>query len=65
MTARPSYCPQFGQAMCGGFGWRQARFEHGASVGAVAFHCERRERVFDRDMRRFGTATTISKISVR
>jgi hypothetical protein len=26
-------------------------------VGAVAFHCARRERVFDRDIRRFGTAT--------
>jgi hypothetical protein len=51
--------------MCGGFGCRQARFEHGASVGAVAFHCERRERVFDRDMRRLGTATTISRFSYR
>jgi hypothetical protein len=51
--------------MCGGFGCRQARFEHGASTGAVAFHCERRERVFDRDILRFGTATTISRFSYR
>jgi hypothetical protein len=52
--------PQVGQATCGGFNARQARFEHGARVGAEVFHCARRERVFDRDIRRLGTATTIS-----
>ena len=36
---------------------RQARLEQATSVGAVAFHCDRRERVFDRDILRFGTAT--------
>jgi hypothetical protein len=34
--------------------------EQGARAGAEAFHCERRERVLDRDIRRLGTATTIS-----
>ena len=43
--------------MCGGLVARQARFEQATSVGAVAFHCDRRERVFERDIRRFGTAT--------
>jgi hypothetical protein len=51
--------PQCGQARCGGFGCRQARFEHAASVGAVVFHWARRERVFDRDILRFGTATLV------
>jgi len=46
-----------GQATCGGFVARQARFEQVTSVGTAAFHCARRERVFDRDIRRFGTAT--------
>jgi hypothetical protein len=36
---------------------RQARFEQATSVGAVAFHCDRRIRVFARDIRRLGTAT--------
>ena len=49
--------PARGQAMCGGFVARQARFAQATSVGAAAFHCARRERVFDRDIRRFGTAT--------
>lgn len=59
MTWRPSYFPQCGQTTCGGFGCRQARFEHGAKVGAVVFHWDRRERVFDRDILRFGTATLL------
>lgn len=59
MTWRPSYFPQCGQATCGGFGCRQARFEHAARVGAVAFHWARREWVFDRDILRFGTATLV------
>ena len=46
-----------GQAVCGGLVARHARFSHVVSVGAVAFHCDRRERVFERDIRRLGTAT--------
>ncbi|MCO5561366.1 hypothetical protein L7F22_014987 [Adiantum nelumboides] len=42
--------------MCCSFGSRQARFEQATRVGAVAFHCDRRARVFDRDIRRLGTA---------
>jgi hypothetical protein len=45
--------------MCGGLGRRQARLEHSASVGAVVFHWARRERVFDRDILRLGTATLL------
>ena len=56
-TGRPLYVPQTGQATCGGFVALQARFEQVTSVGAVAFHCDRRDRVFERDIRRFGTAT--------
>jgi hypothetical protein len=44
--------------VCGGFIARQARFSQATRVGAAAFHCARRERVFDRDIRRFGTATS-------
>jgi hypothetical protein len=43
--------------VCGGFFARQARFSQATRVGAAAFHCARRERVFDRDIRRLGTAT--------
>jgi hypothetical protein len=45
--------------MCGGFGCRQARFEHAARVGTPVFHWDRRERVFDRDILRLGTATLL------
>lgn len=45
--------------MCGGFGCRQARFEHAARVGAVAFHWDRLEWVLDRDILRLGTATLL------
>ncbi len=45
--------------MCGGFGCRQARFEHAARAGAVVFHWARREWVFDRDILRLGTATLL------
>lgn len=45
--------------MCGGFGCWQARFEQAARVGAVAFHWDRREWVFDRDILRLGTATLL------
>lgn len=33
---------------------------HVVSVGALVFHCERRERVLLRDFLRFGTATYFS-----
>src|SRR3954452_11508557 len=45
--------------MCGGLSWPQARFGHGARVGALAFHCDRRARVLARDIFRFGTATSV------
>ena len=41
----PSYWPQVGHAVCGGFIAPQARLLHGASVGAAVFHWERRWRV--------------------
>ena len=56
---RPSYVPQCGQTVCGGLGCRQARFEHAARVGAVAFHWDRLEWVLDRDILRLGTATLL------
>src|SRR5439155_26178513 len=59
-TWRPLYWPQFGQAICGGLGLRHARFEHSTRCGALVFHCDRRERVFERDILRLGTATTTS-----
>jgi hypothetical protein len=52
-----SYVPQFEQTVCGSFGRRQARFSQVTSVGAEVFHCDRRDRVLLRDIRRFGTAT--------
>lgn len=39
---------------------RQARFEHSTKCGALVFHCDLRERVFERDIFRLGTATTVS-----
>jgi hypothetical protein len=56
----PSYCPQLAQAVCGSFFSPQARFEQVTSVGALVFHCARRERVLLRDIFRFGTATVLS-----
>ena len=48
--------PQVGQAACGSFGlWHCGQ---ATSVGADVFHCERRERVLLRDIRRLGTATS-------
>lgn len=43
--------------MCGCFGAEQRG--HAVSVVAVAFHCARRERVLERDIFRFGTATSV------
>jgi hypothetical protein len=55
----PSYWPQFEHAVCGSFIWPQARFGHGTSVGALVFHCDRRERVLLREVFRFGTAMSV------
>ncbi len=49
--------------MCCGLGARHALFEHGTKCTAVAFHCDRRERVFERDIFRLGTATTTSPLT--
>ena len=39
---------------------RQARLLHSTRWTALVFHCDRRERVFERDIFRLGTATTSS-----
>src|SRR5829696_10532170 len=59
MTCLLSYVPQALQAVCGSFGWRHARFSQVTNVGAEVFHCDRRDRVLLRDIRRFGTATDL------
>ncbi|CAB4330969.1 unannotated protein [freshwater metagenome] len=47
--------PQVGQAVCCNFGcWHCG---HAARAAAVVFHWLRRERVFERDIFRFGTGT--------
>jgi hypothetical protein len=56
-TWRPAYVPHVGQAVCAGFFARQARFSQVTRAMGAAFQLARRERVFDRDIRRFGTAT--------
>lgn len=43
--------------MCGRFGC--AQFGQAATTVAVVFHCDRRERVLERDIFRFGTATSV------
>jgi len=56
-TWRRLYVPQVGHAVCVSFGcWHCG---HAASDAAVVFHIERRERVFERDIFRFGTGTVI------
>jgi hypothetical protein len=47
-------------AVCGSVGCPQARFGQVTRVGALVFHCERRARVFEREVFRFGTATAYS-----
>jgi hypothetical protein len=39
---------------------RQAGFSQVTNVGGEVFHCDRRDRVLLRDIRRFGTATVYS-----
>src|SRR6478752_1870479 len=56
-TWRPRYCPQVAQTWCGGVIAPHARFGQVTRVGALVFHCERRERVLLRDIFLFGTAT--------
>src|SRR5690606_8996233 len=59
-TCRPAYCPQLGQATLRGLSSLHARFGHGTRCTGAAFHCVRRDRVFERDIFRFGTATVTS-----
>jgi len=55
------YQPQVGQTTCGSFAClHRLQVEY---AGSDAFHCERRERVLLRDIRRFGTATAQSSRS--
>jgi hypothetical protein len=49
--------PQVGQATCGNFGSRQR--SQVTTVGRAAFQLARRERVLERDVFRFGTATAM------
>jgi len=53
--------PHSAQTVWGSFGARQR--SHATNVGAVAFHCERRDRVLLRDIFRFGTATVVPFVS--
>jgi hypothetical protein len=54
-TCRRLYVPHVGHATWLSFGcWHCGQFE---SDAAVVFHIERRERVFERDIFRFGTGT--------
>src|ERR1700749_3027728 len=56
MTWRRRYRPTVGHATCGSLGsWHCGQL---TSVGALVFHCERRERVLLRDILRLGTATS-------
>jgi len=58
MTWRRLYVPQLGHAVCGSLGSRHR--SQRTSVGAMAFHCARRDRVLLRDILRLGTATAKS-----
>ena len=54
---RFAYVPHVGQAVCEGrFSLQRAQVTR---VGALAFHCERRLRVLERDILRLGTATVL------
>src|ERR1700753_4461768 len=56
MTWRRRYVPHVGQATWGSLGsWHCGQL---TNVGALVFHCERRERVLLRDILRLGTATS-------
>src|SRR6201996_1732444 len=56
ITWRRRYVPHVGQATWGSLGsWHCGQL---TSVGALVFHCERRERVLLRDILRLGTATS-------
>jgi hypothetical protein len=57
MTWRLLYVPQVGHATCGNLGSRHR--SHVTTVGRVAFQFARRERVFEREVLRFGTATVV------
>jgi hypothetical protein len=57
MTWRRLYVPQVGHAVCGSLGSRHCGQR--TRVGAVAFHCARRDLVLLRDILRLGTATCV------
>src|SRR5579875_3149879 len=57
MIWRRLYVPQVGQAAWASLGLRHCG--QVVSGAAVAFHCERRDRVLLRDILRFGTATSV------
>ncbi len=55
-TWRRLYVPHVGHAVCCNFGcWHCGQI---AIAAAVVFHMLRRERVFERDIFRFGTGTS-------
>jgi len=55
VTWRLLYVPHVGHATCGSFGSRQR--SHVTTVGRLAFQFARRDRVLEREVFRFGTAT--------
>ena len=57
VTCRLLYVPQVGHATCGSLGSRQR--SQVTIVGRLAFQFARRERVLERDVFRFGTATAM------
>src|SRR5699024_6618527 len=67
-TLRPLYSmnsgvPAESDTTCAWCGRRESTLPFSTtftSFGALAFHCARRERVLERDIFRFGTATVIS-----
>ena len=60
VTWRPLYVPQFGHTVWGSVFSPHPRLGQVMRVGAVVFHWLRRDRVLDRDILRFGTATSTS-----
>ena len=61
-SALAPYWPHVPHARCGRCFAPQAGLAQVTSVGATAFHCERRCRVLLRDIFRFGTATVFSSL---
>ena len=57
-----AYVPQVGQAVCASFFSRQ--LVQVTIAAALVFHCERRLRVLEREVFRFGTATVHPNLCV-